>query len=99
MKVVYNKYKEITRDVNLVTELENLHNCPVHLGILVVGCYGEILNISEFKTLLGLLKRLGISEKATEHMMVKISYSVAVSTSTIILRRKNCDNYCDNGVQ
>lgn len=42
-KVTNENIDKIQRDLNFVTEIERTYKCPIHLGIFVVGCYGEII--------------------------------------------------------
>ncbi|XP_044751637.1 uncharacterized protein LOC123311637 [Coccinella septempunctata] len=77
---------EISRDLNLVGELQSLYNCPVHLGIFVIGCFGEIVATDEHKHFKKLLSRIGVTNLDMKILINKCSYSVAVSTSNIILK-------------
>ena len=42
-KLTNSKITNISRDLNLVSELEQIYRCPVHLGVFVVGCFGEVI--------------------------------------------------------
>ncbi|XP_044750658.1 uncharacterized protein LOC123310992 [Coccinella septempunctata] len=74
------------RDLNLIGELESQYHCPVHLGIFVVGCYGEVLNTEEHKNFLKLLAQVGLTNFEIRSLINKCSYSVAVSTTNILLK-------------
>ncbi|CAH0555597.1 unnamed protein product [Brassicogethes aeneus] len=77
----------ISRKANLVTEVGNMHACSAELGIFVVGCYGEIITTEAHNKCIKLLKRLGLSDLDCKGLVNKCSYSAAVSTSTILMRR------------
>ncbi|XP_044750695.1 uncharacterized protein LOC123311015 [Coccinella septempunctata] len=81
----HRNHETVGRDLNLVAELESQYHCPVHLGIFVVGCYGEILRTEEHKNFASLLTQIGLTNFETR-LINKCSYSVAVSTTNILLK-------------
>lgn len=77
--------QNIGRDLNLISEMENIHHCPVHFGIFIIGCYGEIIKTEEHNKFRNLLtKNLKMENKEVEHLMNKCCYSVTLSTSQIL---------------
>ena len=81
----HRNYKTINRDMNLVTELETKHRCQVELGVLVVGCFGEIIQTPEHRNFRRLLGELGATERDADGLMRRVAYSVATDTSRILV--------------
>ncbi|XP_044751627.1 uncharacterized protein LOC123311629 [Coccinella septempunctata] len=77
---------EACRDLNLMGELRSTYRCPVHLGVFVVGCFGEIVTTEEHKNIRKILIKIGINNLKMRILINRSSYSVAVSTSNIILK-------------
>ncbi|XP_044750445.1 uncharacterized protein LOC123310835 [Coccinella septempunctata] len=86
-KLDFSNYREAQRDLNLVTELENLYKCPVKLGVYVVGCFGELVLTQEHKNFCSILEEIDLGKEEIKKVHNKCSYSVAVSTTNMILRR------------
>ncbi|XP_045470569.1 uncharacterized protein LOC123677884 [Harmonia axyridis] len=78
--------EETSRDLNLVDALRSNYHCPVHLGIFVVGCFGEIVATEEHKNFRKLMTNMGLSNLNIRILINRSSYSAAVSTSNIILK-------------
>ena len=77
----------VTRDTNLVDELRHMYRCPVELGVLVIGAYGETIDTDERKRTSTILRRLGVPEWRWKSLLSNVCYSAAVSTLTIIGNR------------
>lgn len=86
-KIDHKNFRNTQRDMNLVNELETIYRCPVKLGVFVIGCFGELLKTEAHNEFCDIMGRLGISKRELQTMLNKCSYSVAVSTSNILLRR------------
>lgn len=80
--------QNVTRDQNLVDELRQLHRCPVTFAACVVGCYGEILATEDFLHFKDVLKKSWkVTAREWQVLLNRISHSIAVSTTNILLRR------------
>lgn len=88
-KVDHTNFETVGRDLNLVSELESQYKCPVHLGIFVVGCYGEIILTEEHNNFKRLLREIGLTNFEIATLINKCSYSVAVSTTNILMKHMN----------
>lgn len=89
-KVDNKNVNTITRDLNIVGELAKLYRCPVDFAVFVVGCYGEMITTEEHKNFLSLLQtKIGVGKEDMEQLKQKCCYSVAISTSQILLRHLN----------
>lgn len=87
-QVTETNMREIPRDFNLVGELERRYRCPVQLAVFVVGCFGEIIETEEHVQFCNMLKKkVQMNKKQIQTMMNKASYSVAIPTSNILIRR------------
>lgn len=87
-QVTETNMREVARDLNLVGELERRYRCPVQLAVFVVGCFGEIMETEEHGQFCNILKnKMQMNKKQIQTMMNKASYSVAISTSSMLLRR------------
>ena len=81
----HNNYQTIGRDTNLLDTLAHEHRCEVELGLFIVGCYGEVLNTEEHRTVRRLLQELGVPPYTINTVLRKVAYSVITSTSRIIM--------------
>ncbi|XP_044750655.1 uncharacterized protein LOC123310990 [Coccinella septempunctata] len=85
-----------TRDLNIVTELGATYRCPVKLAIFVVGCYGELIATDEHKQFCEMMKKkLQVSNRSMRNLLNHATYSVAVSTSNLLMKRLNEPTTCD----
>lgn len=81
----HQNFNTVKRDLNLVDILATHNKCQVDLGLLIVGCFGEVLGIPEHKGLYHLLGQLGASEGAVRQTIRKAAYSVVTSSCRIIM--------------
>lgn len=63
-----------------------MYKCPVELGVLVIGCYGEVMETEEHERVKKMMNRLGIGDFQWIKLLGKITYSVAVAISNILVR-------------
>lgn len=78
---------DVPRNLNLVGEMQRSHRCPVDLGVLVLGAFGERLNTPVLATTMDILGQLSLTEKQIDGLLDKCCYSIAASTADIIIRR------------
>ena len=79
-------YQTIGRDLNLLDQLAHLHRCRVHLGLFIVGCYGEVLNTDEQQRFARLLGSLGVKNYEVKALYQKAAYSAITETTKILCR-------------
>lgn len=79
--------QSVQRDLNLLSELELMYKCPVQMGILVLGCFGEVVYTEEQGKFDAVLAKLGVNQRELQILKNKCSYSIAVSTTNMLLRR------------
>lgn len=77
----------VPRDTNLVSELRHVYQCPVELGVLVIGAYGEALNTEEMRKTEDIFEKIGVPRWKLSNLVKSACYSSAVSTTNIYVRR------------
>lgn len=82
----HRNYKTISRDTNLADQLAHLHRCKVKLGLLIIGCYGEVLNTEEHRKFQGLMQTLGVPNYKTQRLLNNATYSVFTQTTQILMK-------------
>lgn len=82
--ISHRNFKTVGRDTNLVDVLKSKHKSHVKLGLLVVGCFSEIINTEEHKNLYWLLEEFGAQQHSIRTMIRKAWYSVVSQTCNIL---------------
>lgn len=80
-------FKTIHRDQNLINILSHAHRCEVHLGLLIIGCFGEVLETEEHRRFCELLLAIGVPQHAIPTLIRKATYSVITETAKILMNR------------
>lgn len=77
----------VPRDTNLIAELRHIYRCPVELGVLVIGAYGEALRTEEMKKMETIFGKIGVPGWKFNSLLKSACYSSAVSTTNILVNR------------
>lgn len=85
-EVNHQNYQNTSRNLNLVEELRQAHKCPVYLGVLVMGCYGEILQTEEHLNCLKLLKKIDATQSEIQELFKRAAYGCVTKTAEILMR-------------
>lgn len=76
---------DVLRGENLVNILKRTYGCEVELGVMVVGCFGEIIQTAEMVNMERLVNEMGVSRRAWKSCLSRCSFSIA--TAKILVRR------------
>lgn len=77
----------VVRGRNVVSELSKMYGCEASLGVLVLGCFGEVVRSEEMENSISLLQSIGMTRRKVESCLQKCSYSIALATALLITRR------------
>lgn len=70
-----------------MAELSKVHRCEALLGVLALGCFGEVLYTEEMERTISDLKDVRISRKDMMRCLARCSLSVTKVTAKTLVRR------------